>query len=66
MEEEVNGVIREMSNGKAPGPDGFNVDFFKTCWEIVKYEILDLVEDSRKFKTVLRLINEYYIELIPK
>lgn len=30
-EEEVNVVIKEMHKGKAPGPDGFNVDFSKTC-----------------------------------
>ena len=35
-EEEVNEVINEMQNGKAPGSDGFNVDFFKTCWKTVK------------------------------
>jgi len=29
MEEEVNEVIKEMHNRKAPGLDGFNVDFFK-------------------------------------
>eukprot|EP00253_Pinus_taeda_P034493 PITA_34493 len=29
LEEEVNEVFNEMQNGKAPGPDGFNVDFFK-------------------------------------
>ena len=27
--EEVNEIIKDMQNGKAPGPDGFNVDFFK-------------------------------------
>jgi len=30
-EEEVIEVLKEMQNGKAPGPDGFNVDFFKAC-----------------------------------
>ena len=30
-EEEVSEIINEMQNGKAPGPDGFNVDFFKAC-----------------------------------
>lgn len=29
MEEEVKEVIKEMHNGKAPGPDGFNVDFLQ-------------------------------------
>ena len=28
-EVEVSEVINEMQNGKSPGPDGFNVDFFK-------------------------------------
>ena len=31
FEEEVSEVINEMQNGKAPGSDGFNVDFFKSC-----------------------------------
>ena len=30
-EEEVSEVINEMQSGKAPGLDGFNVDFFKAC-----------------------------------
>ena len=33
-EEKVNEVIKEMHNGKAPSPDGFNVYFFKACWEL--------------------------------
>lgn len=65
-EEEVNEVIKEMHSGKTPNPDGFNVDFFKTCWEIVKHDILDVVEDLRKSRTVLRELNESFIALIPK
>ena len=30
-EKEVSEVLKEMQNGKAPGLDGFNVDFFKAC-----------------------------------
>ena len=55
-----------MQNGKAPGLDGFNVDFLKTCWDILKQDILDVVEDSRKSKTVLRALNASFIALIPK
>eukprot|EP00253_Pinus_taeda_P033386 PITA_33386 len=65
-EEEVSEVIKEMENGKAPGPDGFNVEFFKACWEIVKKYILYVVEDSRKNKTVQRALNASFITLIPK
>lgn len=65
-EEEVSEVIKEMHNGKAPSPDGFNVDFFKTCWETFKHDILDVVEDSRKSRIVLRVLNASFIALIPK
>ena len=55
-----------MQNGKALGPDGFNVDFFKACWEIVKQDIIEVVEDSRRSKTVLRALSASFIALIPK
>jgi len=64
-EEDVNEVIEEMHNCKAPGLDCFNVEFFKTCWEIIKYDILDVV-DSRESKIVMRALNELFISLIPK
>lgn len=64
--EEVSEVIKEMQNRKSLGPDGFNVDFFKACWEIIKQDILDVVEDSRKYKTILRVLNTSFITLIPK
>lgn len=66
IEEEIEEVITEMHNGNAPGPDGFNVDIFKTCWRIVKHDILEVVEDSHSSKTILRVLNESFIALIPK
>lgn len=65
-EEEVSEVISEIQNGKAPGPDGFIVEFFKACWKTVKQDILDVVEDSRRSKTVLKALNASFIALIPK
>ena len=65
-EEEVSEVLKEMQNGKALGPDGFNVDFFKACWNIVKQDILNVVEDSRLNRTVLKVLNTSFISLIPK
>jgi len=65
-EEDVSEVINEMQNGKAPGPDGFNVDFFKACWKKLKKDILEVVEDSRRSKKVLKAFNASFIALIPK
>ena len=65
-EEEISGVLKEIHNGKAPGLDGFNVDFFKACWNIVKQDILQVVEDSRRHKTILKPLNSSFIALIHK
>lgn len=64
-EDEVKEVINEMQNGKAPGPNGFNVDFFKACWKTVKQDILNAVEDSRRSRSVLKALNTSSIALIP-
>eukprot|EP00253_Pinus_taeda_P024397 PITA_24397 len=64
--EEVSEVIRDMHNGKALGPNGFNVDFFKACWNVVKQDILNVVEDSRRSRTILKALNTSFISLIPK
>eukprot|EP00253_Pinus_taeda_P035003 PITA_35003 len=53
--EEIEEIVKEMQNGKAPRPDGFNVDFFKACCKIVKQDILEVVEDSQRFKKFLKL-----------
>jgi len=64
--EEVNEVIKDMQNSKSPRPDGFNVDFFKACWNIVKQDILNVVEDSRRSRTILKSLNTSFISVIPK
>ena len=65
-EKEVSEVLKEMQNGKAPGPDGFNVDFFKACWNVVKHDMLKVVEDTRRNRTILKALNTSFISLIPK
>ena len=64
--EEVSEVINEMKNGKAPSLNGFNVDFFKACWKTVKHDILEVVEDSRRCKKVLKAFTASFVALIPK
>eukprot|EP00253_Pinus_taeda_P022169 PITA_22169 len=64
--EEVEEAIRSMPNDKAPGPDGFTINFYKACWSIVKQEVWEVVEDSRRSGTILKSINSTFLALIPK
>jgi hypothetical protein len=64
--EEIDQAVQEMPNGKVPGPDGFIVDFFKACWDVVKQDIYDIVEDSRHSTSILKALNSTFINMIPK
>jgi hypothetical protein len=65
-EEEIDQVLKEMPNGKSPGPNGFTVFFFKACQEIVRQDAYRVVEDSRISNSILKALNATMITLIPK
>ena len=44
--EELEKVVFGMKKGKAPGPDGFPIEFFQEFWEIVKFDLLEVVQES--------------------
>ena len=52
-----------MPADKAPGPDGFNGYFIKSCWETIKGYFYSLCFD---FFKDLQSINNPFITLIPK
>ena len=59
-------VVKQMEKDKAPGPNGFTMNFFHACWDWLKEEIWALVEDSRKIGNILRALNSTFLTLIPK
>jgi ATP phosphoribosyltransferase len=65
-EEEIDQALQEMPNGKAPGPDGFTVEFFKAYWEVVKHDVYRVVEESRRSASILKALNATMITPIPK
>ena len=44
--EEVEEVVKGMKKNKAPGPDGFTVEFYEAGWDFLGQDILDVVEES--------------------
>ena len=55
-----------MATGKAPGPDGFTSNFFHNFWDLVKEEVLEIVEESRNTTGVLKDFNTTFVTLVTK
>lgn len=65
-EQEIEEVIFTMATEKAPGPNGFTIEFFKACWPIIKANIFNLIKNFHRMKRVLPTINATFLNLIPK
>ena len=64
--EELEGVVFNMKKGKAPRPDGFPVEFYQEFWDIIKFDLLAVVQESQHNKQMLRALNATFLALIPK
>jgi hypothetical protein len=65
-QEEVDQAVKAMPAGKAPGPDGFTMDFFHQCWDLIRKEVWEVVEESRASGLVLPALNATFLTLILK
>lgn len=34
-----------LDGDKVPGPDGFTLAFYKTCWEVIKGDLMLVIKD---------------------
>ena len=55
-----------MEHNKAAGPDSIPIEFFQTCWEIIKEDIVELFDDFHKGKLDVSRLNYGIITLLPK
>jgi hypothetical protein len=66
-EEEVKCAINQMPNDKAPGPDGFTGAFFKKCWEIIKVDVMRVIDLFGNLHAEnFHWLNSVNIALLPK
>jgi hypothetical protein len=63
---EIDDVVKDLKTDKYPGPDGFNTDFMKKCWDVIKSDFYDLYSGFFNHDICLQSINGPYITLIPK
>ncbi|GAU32122.1 hypothetical protein TSUD_218730 [Trifolium subterraneum] len=64
--DEVKEAIWCSDGNKCPRPDGFNFNFFKTCWEIVKDDLMEFVFEFYNNASLSKAITSSFIALIPK
>ncbi|KAL2904668.1 LINE-1 reverse transcriptase-like protein [Bienertia sinuspersici] len=63
---EVKDAIFSMDGSKAPGPDGFNAQFYKENWDIIGEMVIKSVMEFFQKGKLLKEINSTFISLIPK
>jgi hypothetical protein len=64
--EEIDAVVASLPSDKSPGPDGFNTDFVKKCWPLIKLDFYKLCEDFHSGNIRLQSLNGSHITLLPK
>lgn len=63
---EIDELILDLPNDKAPGPNGFNTTFFKKAWHIIRSDVYKLCQDFFCHQGDLKSINYSFITLVPK
>ncbi|CAJ2677955.1 unnamed protein product [Trifolium pratense] len=65
-EEEVKDTIWDCDGNKSPGPDGFNLNFFKACWTIVKNDVMAFLREFHNNAILPKAVTASFLTLIPK
>lgn len=64
--EEVKKAVWLLDGNKVPGPDGFTIVFYKTCWEVIKEDLMQVFKDFYEKSFLDKGSNATYISLMPK
>ena len=64
--QELRRAVFDMRIDSAPGPDGFGPRFFRAQWDLVKDDLLCLLNDFHSGTIDLRWFNMAFIVLLPK
>ncbi|XP_077228445.1 uncharacterized protein LOC143861405 [Tasmannia lanceolata] len=64
--EEIKAAVFSQNGNKAPGPDGFNGEFFKKIWYLIGKDTERAIQHFFKSGKLLPEVNTTFIALIPK
>ncbi len=64
--EEVVQFLKDVQGDKAPGPDGFTIDFFQKCWSVLEKDVMDFFGEVHEHCKFEKSLNATFLSLIPK
>ena len=65
-EEEIRDAVWLCDGSKCPGPDGFNLNFIKESWEIIKDEVVEAMAFFHESGCIPKGCNASFVALVPK
>lgn len=65
-EDEVKSVIFHFGTNKSPGPDGFTMEFYKHAWEVIKSDLMMVINEFELSSMIDWRLNCTNLTLIPK
>ncbi|CAI8601339.1 unnamed protein product [Vicia faba] len=66
QEKEIYEALHDVGDSKAPGVDGYSAKLFKTCWNIVKQDLVKAICYWFKHNTMYKAFNGTLVTLHPK
>lgn len=66
FEEEVFNTIKSMKGDKSLSPNGFSIASFQRCWDIIKGDLMQEMEEFYYIEKFYEHLNNTFIALIPK
>jgi len=64
--EEIRSTMFSMPSNKAPGPDGFTTEFFKSSWSVVGVDVVAAIQSFFDSGILLQEVNATILSLVPK
>jgi hypothetical protein len=65
-EEEVQKALFQMEKNKAVDPDGIPIEFYQSCWNFIKGDMMALFMEFHEERMDIRRLNYDIITLLPK
>lgn len=65
-EEEVHRAIKSLQNNRAPGPDGYPIEYFKTFSEKILTPLTNMIREAFQKETLPKTLELATITLLPK